>query len=265
MSPEMVLWYSFETPVNIHSIKAKVDWELNVEFYDSNDNLLQTTNTLKNNEALVNISVSNVSKVALKTTANNTYVYEFDVFGTGSVIETPDEITNLTAQAQATSIVLNWSAVNGATSYIVKRSTAAGGPYTDIASNVAGTTYSDITATVGVTYYYVVVAVNSSSQSGLSNEASATIANNPDPGGIAGDRAILTIYISGGQIKEYDLSAAQLNAFISWYDAKDAGTGPAKYKFTKTWNKGPFKARSEYVIFDKILTFDVDEYDVVNP
>ncbi|BBI32662.1 Kelch repeat-containing protein [Cohnella abietis] len=78
-------------------------------------------------------------------------------------------------------------------------------------------------------------------------------------------RALLTIYISGGQIKEYDLSAAELNAFITWYDTKDAGTGPAKYKFIKTWNKGPFKARTEYVIFDKILTFDVDEYDAVNP
>lgn len=45
-------------------------------------------------------------------------------------------------------------------------------------------------------------------------------------------------------------------------DAKDAGTGPAKYKFVKTWNKYPFKARAEYVIFDKILAFDVDEYEV---
>ncbi|MFC4305817.1 hypothetical protein [Cohnella boryungensis] len=79
------------------------------------------------------------------------------------------------------------------------------------------------------------------------------------------ERALLTIYISGGQIKEYDLSAAELNAFLSWYDAKDAGSGPAKYKFVKTWNKGPFKTRTEYVIFDKILTFDVDEYEVENP
>ncbi len=49
------------------------------------------------------------------------------------------------------------------------------------------------------------------------------------------------------------------------YDAKDARSGPAKNKFVKTWNKGPFKSRIEYVIFDKILTFDVDEYDVVTP
>lgn len=40
-----------------------------------------------------------------------------------------------------------------------------------------------------------------------SNEASAA----PD------GRALLTIYISGGQIKEYDLSAAELNHFLFWY------------------------------------------------
>ncbi len=79
------------------------------------------------------------------------------------------------------------------------------------------------------------------------------------------DRALLTIHISGGQIKEYDLTTAELNAFLNWYDTKDAGSGPAKYAFTKTWNKGPFKKRTEYVIFDKILTFDVDEYEVENP
>ncbi len=56
-----------------------------------------------------------------------------------------------------------------------------------------------------------------------------------------------------------------MNSFHNWYDAKDAGSGPAKYAFKKTWNKGPFKTRTEYVIFDKILTFDVDEYEVTNP
>ncbi|OPH61665.1 hypothetical protein BC351_00015 [Paenibacillus ferrarius] len=84
----------------------------------------------------------------------------------------------------------------------------------------------------------------------------------PDP---SGKRAILTITMTNGLEKEYDLSMAEVNAFIVWYDGKDVGTGPAKYKFDKTWNKGPFKARTEYVIFDKILTFSVDEYDVVTP
>ncbi|WP_042159893.1 kelch repeat-containing protein [Paenibacillus gorillae] len=84
---------------------------------------------------------------------------------------------------------------------------------------------------------------------------------NPNPEQPVADRALLTIYISGGQIKEYDLTINELNDFIAWYDSKDAGSGSAKYKFTKTWNKGPFTVRTEYVIFDKILSFDVDEYN----
>jgi len=86
-----------------------------------------------------------------------------------------------------------------------------------------------------------------------------------NPGNNSKNRAILTIAMSNGLEKEYDLSMAEVNAFISWYDNKDTGSGPAKYKFTKSWNNGPFKARSEYVIFDKILTFDVDVCDVVAP
>ncbi|QJD87600.1 bacterial surface protein [Cohnella herbarum] len=93
-----------------------------------------------------------------------------------------------------------------------------------------------------------------------------TILNPEDPEQPAqGNRALLTITMTNGLEKEYDLSMAEVNAFISWFDAKDAGSGPAKYKFVKTWNKGPFKSRAEYVIFDKILTFDVDEYDVTSP
>ncbi|KKC49547.1 galactose oxidase [Paenibacillus sp. D9] len=63
-----------------------------------------------------------------------------------------------------------------------------------------------------------------------------------------------------GLEKEYDLTVQEVSAFIAWFDTKDAGTGPAKYAFNKTWNKGPFSERTEYVIFEKILTFNVDEY-----
>jgi hypothetical protein len=85
----------------------------------------------------------------------------------------------------------------------------------------------------------------------------------PEPEPVDTGRAILSITMTNGFEKEYDLSMSQVNAFLAWYDAKDAGTGPARYAFTKTWNKGPFKSRTEYVIFDKILTFEVNEYDDV--
>ncbi|MNV95223.1 hypothetical protein D3C71_1900920 [compost metagenome] len=61
--------------------------------------------------------------------------------------------------------------------------------------------------------------------------------------------------------KEYDLPIDEVQAFLDWYDARDAGSGPAKYAINKhNNNKGPFIKRTDYVIFDKILTFEVSEY-----
>jgi hypothetical protein len=77
----------------------------------------------------------------------------------------------------------------------------------------------------------------------------------------SGDRAILTITLINGTEKEYDLPMSEVEAFINWYDARDAGRGPGLYAIDKySNNKGPFNKRKDYVIFDKILTFEVNEY-----
>ncbi|MNC52782.1 hypothetical protein D3C75_1021500 [compost metagenome] len=66
-----------------------------------------------------------------------------------------------------------------------------------------------------------------------------------------------------GLEKEFDLSMEEVNAFITWYENKQSGIGTASYAINKhNNNKGPFSTRKEYVIFDKILTFSVDEYSV---
>ncbi len=76
-----------------------------------------------------------------------------------------------------------------------------------------------------------------------------------------GDRAILTITLLNGTEKEYDLPITEVDAFLTWYDARDAGRGPGSYAIDKhTNNKGPFKKRKDYVVFDKILNFEVSEY-----
>lgn len=85
---------------------------------------------------------------------------------------------------------------------------------------------------------------------------------NPIPEPI-GDRAILVIMMTTGLEKEYDLSMDEVNAFINWYDAKDAGSGPSKYAIDKHGNnKGPFIKRTDYVIFNNILTFEINEYNL---
>ncbi|MEK4189961.1 hypothetical protein [Paenibacillus sp. FSL L8-0494] len=79
----------------------------------------------------------------------------------------------------------------------------------------------------------------------------------------SGDRAILTITLVNGTEKEYDLPIAEVDAFLKWYDSRDAGRGPGLYAIDKhSNNKGPFSKRKDYVVFDKILTFEVSEYTI---
>ena len=90
-----------------------------------------------------------------------------------AVVQIPPVPTGLTATAGNAQIILAWTASTGAASYRVKRATATGGPYTQIA-NPAATTYTDTGLTNGTPYYYVVSAVNSSGESANSSQASAT-------------------------------------------------------------------------------------------
>jgi fibronectin type 3 domain-containing protein len=87
--------------------------------------------------------------------------------GGGSIVATPSHSVTLTWTASTTS---------GVTGYNVYRSSTTGGPYTKLtATAVTGTTYTDSSVTAGTTYYYVATALVGSSESGYSNQASATV------------------------------------------------------------------------------------------
>jgi fibronectin type 3 domain-containing protein len=92
----------------------------------------------------------------------------------GIVVPPPPAPAGLVASAGNGQVVLTWGASAGATSYTVRRSTASGGPFSDIQIGVAGTTFTNTGLANGTTYYYVVVAVNEGGPSGNSNTASAT-------------------------------------------------------------------------------------------
>jgi len=213
-----------------------------------------TIDSTNNNGQLIEVDMTCVIGVVVTNGAQNTAdVFEFNVYG---VDGTPAVPTGLSAVPKNNAIDLSWNANT-------EPNLAGYKVYMDGALlatvNAPSTTYTATGLTNGVSHSFQITAFDTDPcECVKSNEVTASSSATP----ISIGRALLTITMTNGLEKEYDLSMAEVNAFISWYDAKDAGTGPAKYKFTKTWNKGPFKARSEYVIFDKILTFDVDEYDV---
>jgi hypothetical protein len=84
----------------------------------------------------------------------------------------PSAPLNLAAVSGDGQVALTWNASATATGYNVKSSTTSGGGYATNASP-ATTSYTDFTATNGVTYYYVVSAVNSGGEGTNSAEVIA--------------------------------------------------------------------------------------------
>ncbi len=71
---------------------------------------------------------------------------------------------SLSATAGNAQVTLDWTAASGASSYNVKSATNSGGPYAVIA-NVATTNYTDTGLLNGVSYFYVVSALNLAGES----------------------------------------------------------------------------------------------------
>jgi hypothetical protein len=95
----------------------------------------------------------------------------------------PATPANLTATPANALVTLGWTAVSGASSYSIRRSTIAGGAYVELAT-VTGATFQDSSVTNGTTYYYVVAAGNGIADGGNSTEASATPKAFSQSGGI---------------------------------------------------------------------------------
>ena len=99
-----------------------------------------------------------------------TRVHPYRVAGSGVVLAAPTGLTATAGVAQAT---LRWNPVAGASGYNVRSSLTSGGPYALVATNLAGTNYVQTGLTSGVTYYYVVTALNAYGEGINSAEAGA--------------------------------------------------------------------------------------------
>ncbi|SHH83886.1 hypothetical protein SAMN02745823_01126 [Sporobacter termitidis DSM 10068] len=70
--------------------------------------------------------------------------------------------------------------------------------------------------------------------------------------------ALLKVTMSTGDIMEYEMTSDQLASFSDWYDS-DVTSTPT-YSISKDYNLGPFISRTDYLVHDKIVDFEVFEY-----
>lgn len=197
----------------------------------------------------------------INITANGGYS-AYVVIGELEMMETVSGSANLNAVAGDSNVQLSWSSIENATSYNIKRSTTAGGPYTTIATSSA-ITYVDTDVTNGISYYYVVTAIVSGTESENSNEVSATptVSTIPNPPtDFIGNKAIIKITMVTGEVKEYNLVITEIQNFIDWYDMRSEGMGKVYYIFTKE-NYQPYFSRKEYIVYDKITNFEIMDYN----
>ena len=131
----------------------------------------------------------------------------------------PDMPTNVTAGAGDKQVTLRWSAADGATSYRVKRSTTAGGPYTTVASNIKSLQFTDTGLNNGTTYYYVVSAVNLIGESANSVEVSGA------------PKAPADLIVSALTVPAFTTSRATIAVSVTTRNQGTGAAGPTTTRF----------------------------------
>ncbi|MCJ8173021.1 Ig-like domain-containing protein [Clostridium botulinum] len=76
------------------------------------------------------------------------------------------------------------------------------------------------------------------------------------------NNAILSISLVNGATKEYDVNMQEVEKFINWFEERSNGKGSSLYSFDKKIN--PYKTVKEYIVHDKIASFEVREYEGTN-
>ncbi|MCJ7778690.1 MAG: hypothetical protein MUP16_10290, partial [Sedimentisphaerales bacterium] len=104
--------------------------------------------------------------------------YEFSAFANNWLLELPSAPTGLSATGGDNTVGLDWNDSNESdiAGYNIYRSTTSGSGYSKLNDSLlSDSNYTDNSVTNGTAYYYVVTAVDTSSnESGDSNEVSAT-------------------------------------------------------------------------------------------
>ncbi len=134
----------------------------------------------------------------------------------GTLLAAPQNVT-VTSIAE-NQLDISWSAVSGASGYVICRSTELNGTYTEIGAvaSASVTTYSDNTVTKGVTYYYKVKAIDNYNNSSVYSSA-------------ASGCAVAKLVINGVQ-----WGVGNQNIQITWTQSVVPVTGYEIYKTSST-------------------------------
>jgi len=151
----------------------------------------------------------------------------------GGQTQIPAVPVGLTATPGNAQVGLRWSATANATSYHLKRATDSGGPFKQIAATTYPG-YTDVGRTNGVTYFYVVSALDSAGESGNSAQVSAKPSVLATPSGLsatAGDGQVGLRWSAVTGATSYHVKRATVSggpyaliASPSWYGYTDVGT-----------------------------------------
>ena len=194
-------------------IQVKID-DIIVGTYSLYHPTLSTDQCLVFEKNNLTEGVHYVELINLDTGNDKRFCFDaIDIDSTGELLPYDRLLTNLIATGSTSKIELTWDAVDKATSYTIKRSTTAGGPYESISTDVTSTTYTDTNVTNGMNYYYIVTAIVAGSESGNSNEASATPESQTSPTTEAKLKVVLEVSEALRLSVDDDLN---INTQMSW-------------------------------------------------
>ena len=107
----------------------------------------------------------------------------------------PAQPTGLAASPSCNAVILNWTPVEGATSYQLGRRTEPTSTVTIVYEGNQAT-YTDLEVVLGVTYYYTATASNSCSTSAESDQTSSSSTGTPPPTGVSATDGTLNCIVS---------------------------------------------------------------------
>lgn len=232
--------------------KAEVD-KLKMAYWDettANWVTLASSLTYKDSDGAVMSGpasdLSNISTVVVSAATDHFSLYAPVVSTDPSAPSTP---TGLAASAAGTTqINLSWTAVSGATSYDIYRSTSSGGTYSRVGSEPtvssgSTTSYSDTGLSSATAYYYKITALNASGESAASSAVTATTQSSGGGGSYSDTTppSNTSIVIAAGAEKASSvnvtltLSAWDVSQMMMSNNADFSGANWEDYATSKSW------------------------------